>query len=106
MKVHKVQQDCTIEVRNILRQYNTLRKQSVDLKNENSRIVDTLTGYEKRIAELTNYVKTLQTTLAEEEIILQELDVEAIEHDESYRPPCQKCSKKKRRRHSPMSKIA
>ena len=59
MKVHKVQQDCTVEIRNILRQYNNLREQNVNMKIENSKLVDMLAGYETRISELTNYVSNL-----------------------------------------------
>ena len=41
--------------------------------------MDKLNGSETKVAELTNYVNNLQETLAEEETVIKEIDLEQIQ---------------------------
>ena len=55
-----------------------MREQTIRIKDENSSLIDKLTGYESRIADLTNYVNTLRQNFQDEEDVIQELNVDAI----------------------------
>ena len=79
LKERAIKQQATLEIRNILNQFNTLREQTIRIKEENSSLIDRLTGYESHIANLTNYVNSLRQNFADEEDVIRELDIDAIE---------------------------
>ena len=53
-------------MRDIYRQYNTIREQTVEFKKETEATTVRMIGYEDRIAELANYVRNFQAKCKEE----------------------------------------
>ena len=56
-KNHEVSQILTMQVRDVYRQYNTIREQTVVYKKEMERMTVRMVHYEGNIAELANYVR-------------------------------------------------